>query len=551
MTEFKEIKLTELVASSTNPRSEFEENSLNELAESIKGHGVLQPIIVRIHPEEKKKFEVVCGERRFRASKIAGVKTIPVSVRELNDDEVFEIQIIENLERKDVHPMDEAIAFKRMLESGKYSMEDIAAKVAKNVTFVAQRLKLNDLIKELKNDFVAGKFGIGHAVILARVDIDQQTDIFEDYTSGDYPIISDLKDELQDNFLDKAIFDIEDVNLVPEAGPCSTCPKSSFGNPVLFPEMEENRCFDSKCFENKTVAFKSVDIQKIIDENPGIIITASYVDSETEPFIKIATDNGKEVLTGWNSWNRTSSIQPNALKAFSLSRWDFDYITLIGSAKTENISGDPQHNLKMEMINIKQRADRALELDREKIYIRAIKELKENTEKNEALFNTNPLEISEKKALVLAIISYADESWIEELYGEKLGYNDRHQTIDKIFSEEFYNKVIRHYIHRTLVTENIADYKIQDRPAYMHAVFNHYFPKEIGLFTLEQTEIASKRIIKSNARIEVLENEISGNIGSVKRCSDCKKSNDDFLEDSGYPMIWKDDLCTPCSTKSK
>ena len=132
----------------------------------------------------KKKHEIVCGERRYRASCIAGVKTIPVSIRELNDDEVFEIQIIENLERKDVHPMDEAKAFKKMIDSGKYTVEDISAKIAKNQTFVAQRLKLNDLIDELQEDFFKGEFGVGHAVLYSRLTNEKQSDIFSDATTG-------------------------------------------------------------------------------------------------------------------------------------------------------------------------------------------------------------------------------------------------------------------------------------------------------------------------------------------------------------------------------
>lgn len=552
MTEFKELKLSELVASSTNPRSEFEENSLNELAESIKAHGVLQPIIARIHPDDCKKFEVVCGERRFRASKIAKMKTIPVSIRDLNDDEVFEIQIIENLERKDVHPMDEAVAFKRMLESGKYTMEDIAAKVAKNITFVAQRLKLNDLIEDLQNDFRVGKFGIGHAVLLSRVDEESQQEIFSDYTD-DYPTISDLKDELQDNFLDNAKFDINDSELVPSAGPCSTCIKSSFGNPVLFPEMEDNRCFDKKCFENKTETFQSNELQKIIDENPGIYLTCRWGIERHPELVKVAEENGKTILTGYDSYTYSNEDQKGSVKSFNISNSDFEYIRLIGSANEASNSkeSDSQSNIRSEITNIKQRADRALELDREKIYIRALKEITKDEERNKKMLTSDSLEVCEKKALALSILSYQDDKWIDEEYGQKIGYNDRHNQIDKIFSDEFLNKLIRHHIQRTLISENIADFERHDRAKYMHSIFGHYFPKEVELFTLEQTAIAEKRIKKSDQRIKVLQDEIDGKIDTVKRCTICKKSDEDYLEEVGAPAMWNGDLCLPCSVKNK
>ncbi|QDP86048.1 ParB/RepB/Spo0J family partition protein [Chryseobacterium sp. SNU WT5] len=548
MTEFKELKLTELVASSTNPRTEFEENSLKELAESIKQHGVLQPIIARIHPDNNKKYEVVCGERRFRASKISGVKTIPVSIREFNDDEVFEIQIIENLERKDVHPMDEAVAFKRMVESGKYTIEDIAAKVAKNLTFVAQRLKLNDLIMDLQNDFKAGKFGIGHAVLLARVDEESQQEILSDYTNDFYPTISDLKYELQDNFLDNAKFDLQDETLVPEAGPCSTCPKSSFGNPVLFPDLEDNRCFDKKCFENKTEIFQSNKLQKIIDENPGIQLVCNYGEPE-EHLGNVAASNGKTVLK-WNHYNGSIEDNKHSIQAFNIYSWQIIWITLTGRSVEKGVTSSPEENIKTEIFNIKSRADRALELDREKIYIRALKEITKNEERNNKMLNSDTLELCEKKALALSIISYQDDKWIEEEYGQKLGYNDRHNQLDKIFSDSFLNKLIRHHIQRSLISENIADFQKHDRAAYMHSIFGHYFPNEIELYTLEQTAIAEKRIIKSDQRIKVLQDEIDGKIDTVKRCASCKKSDDDFLEEFSVPAMWKGDLCHSCYVKS-
>lgn len=514
MTEFKELKLSELVASTTNPRTEFEENSLNELAESIKSHGVLQPIIARTHPDDKKKYEVVCGERRFRASKIAKLKTIPASIRDLDDDQVFEIQIIENLERKDVHPLDEAIAFKRMLDSGKYSMEDIAAKVAKTLTFVAQRLKLNDLIPELKDDFLKGEFGVGHAVLLCRVNHEKQKEIFEnskDRWEPGYGTVKQLKEDLEDDDLDlvNAFFNPEDPTIYVPAGPCTTCPKNSRANAVLFPEYEDNICFDKTCYETKTEVSKRAAIKKIIDENPGLIFTCRYPDSSTKAVFSFVETFGKKVLTGWDSYTNSVESNEKAVRSFDLDRWDFQFIIIwdLGN-DASGASDDPSKNLKREISNIKDRAARALELDREKIYKRALEEIKKVSEKNEAMLSTDPLLECEKKALALSILSYADDDWIEKEYNVKIGYNDRHEQLEKIFSDEFLNKLIRHNIQRELISENIMDFEKQDRPFYMHSIFSHYYPKEMELFTLEQTAIAEKRIEKSNARIDALEKQL-------------------------------------------
>lgn len=551
MSEFKELKLSELVASSTNPRTEFEETSLNELAESIKAHGVLQPIIARVHPEDSKKYEVVCGERRFRASKLAKQKTIPVSIRELTDDEVFEIQIIENLERKDVHPMDEAIAFRRMLDSGKYSMVDIAAKVAKNLTFVAQRLKLNDLIPELKEDFLKGEFGVGHAIMFARIDEQRQKEFHESlgsYYSPGYGSIKSVQEHLdrKNADLDKALFPLDDATLISEVGACVSCMKCAAANPVLFPEADENFCYDTTCYGKKDLAFKIRELRRILDEKPETIVVKGW-GFDNKEILEVVESYGISPLDERHYENYGSK---NKVQAFELRAFKCTEVYLKKSLDSDTSkSEDPKEHLKEEISKIKDRADRALELDREKIYIRAIKEITKDEERNQKMLNSGPLELCEKKALALAILSYADDNWIKKEYGEEIGYMNRHEQLNKIFSEEFLNKLIRHHIQRTLISETIADFGKSDRPAYMHAIFSHYFPSEIELFTLEQTAIAEKRIAKSDARIKVLQNELDGKTDSVKRCASCKKSDEDKLEETGYPAMWKGEYCHSCSIK--
>lgn len=511
MTEFKELKLSELVASTTNPRTEFEENSLNELAESIKSHGVLQPIIARTHPDDKKKYEVVCGERRFRASKIAKLKTIPASIRDLDDDQVFEIQIIENLERKDVHPLDEAIAFKRMLDSGKYSMEDIAAKVAKTLTFVAQRLKLNDLIPELKEDFLKGEFGIGHAILFARINEERQREFVESLDSYYNPGYASLKEvqtylDRKNADLDDALFPLDDATLIPEAGACNSCLKCTAANPVLFPETDENYCYDTICYGKKDVAFKIRDLKRMIEEKPEIVIVKGW-DFDNKQILEVVESYGITALeynVGYREWGD----QKDRVDAFNLKRFTFEGVFLKKGAQSNVDCDDPTVNIQEEISNIKNRAARALELDREKIYKRALEEIKKVSGKNEAMLSTDPLLECEKKALALSILSYADDDWIEKEYNVKIGYNDRHEQLEKIFSDEFLNKLIRHNIQRELISENIMDFEKQDRPFYMHSIFSHYYPKEMELFTLEQTAIAEKRIEKSNARIAALEKQL-------------------------------------------
>ncbi|MCT2410010.1 ParB/RepB/Spo0J family partition protein [Chryseobacterium antibioticum] len=560
---FKELKLNELIASSINPRTEFEETSLNELAESIKLHGVLQPIIVRIHPVEKRKYEIVCGERRFRASKIAGAKTISTSVRELNDDEVFEIQIIENLARKDVHAMDEALAFKKMLESGKYTLDDISAKIVKPLTFVSQRLKLNDLIPELKEDFLKGEFGLGHAVLLARVSEEKQKEIFDnskrEWGNG-YGTIKELKSDLDDDNLnlDEAFFDISDITLDPLAGACTACLKCSKSNSVLFPEYEENLCFDKVCFSTKTEVSKRIELNKVINENHGIILVCRYPDSKTKALISFAESFGKKVLTGWNSYE----IKDNGNDAYDLENMELIKIEKRDNLNAPEISkSDPDQEIKSNILGIKQRADRALELDREKIFKRSIEELIKNDEKNPILFSTDDLTLTEKVTLCFILMGYDDESWMTEQYGVDIYEfrKDKFEIILKHFSEGMLWRIIRKFIKKELVSESILDYEKYDQPKAYIKILNEYFPKEILQFTEDQTIIAKQRIERANVRITDLENSLKirenerelqkSQIDSSKLCKSCNRNDIDFINEFGHPAIWNEEYCLPCSLK--
>lgn len=137
-TEYRNVSLALLSESKTNPRRIFEDTALKELAESIRTQGVLSPLLVR--PLTENGFEIVAGARRYRAAQMAEAATVPVRIVNLNDAEALEAQLVENLIRVDVHPMEEAQGFKALLdlEEPAYSIEQIAAKTGKSSAFVAR-----------------------------------------------------------------------------------------------------------------------------------------------------------------------------------------------------------------------------------------------------------------------------------------------------------------------------------------------------------------------------------------------------------------------------
>ena len=170
----RDLPLSQLNESKTNPRRVFDEASLKELAASIRSQGLLSPLLVR--PLTENGFEIVAGARRYRAAQIAEAATVPVRIVHLSDAEVIEAQLVENLIRAELHPMEEAEGFARLLalEEPKYSIEQISARVGKQPSFVAARLKLIDLVPAVVEAFYANEIGVGHALLLAKLPADQQ-----------------------------------------------------------------------------------------------------------------------------------------------------------------------------------------------------------------------------------------------------------------------------------------------------------------------------------------------------------------------------------------
>ncbi len=168
----QDIPLGQIRESKTNPRRFFDEAKLAELADNIRQHGVLQPILLRPLPEgEAGTYELVAGARRYRASKLAKRDSIPATVRELTDAQALELQVIENVQRVDVHPLDEAQGYAALIELQRdtYTVETIASRVGRSPAYVNGRLRLIQLIPEAKQAFYEDKLTVAHAFEIARL----------------------------------------------------------------------------------------------------------------------------------------------------------------------------------------------------------------------------------------------------------------------------------------------------------------------------------------------------------------------------------------------
>lgn len=162
-----EINLSELRANPYQPRKNFDEEALNELASSIKEYGVFQPIIVK---KSIKGYEIIAGERRFRASKLAGMQTIPAIVKDFSDEEMMQIALLENLQRENLTSIEEAKAYKSIIESMNITQDELAKKVGKSRSHVTNILGLLKLPASVQDMVLYNKLSMGHARVLSKLD---------------------------------------------------------------------------------------------------------------------------------------------------------------------------------------------------------------------------------------------------------------------------------------------------------------------------------------------------------------------------------------------
>ena len=160
------VKISSVEANLNQPRRHFDEDALMELSESIKQYGVLQPLLVS---DKKDYFEIIAGERRWRAAKMAGLKEVPVVVKEFTDQEIVEISLIENIQREDLNPIEEAMAYKRLMEEFHLKQDEIADRVAKSRTAVTNSMRLLKLTSKVQEMVIADMISAGHARALLGI----------------------------------------------------------------------------------------------------------------------------------------------------------------------------------------------------------------------------------------------------------------------------------------------------------------------------------------------------------------------------------------------
>ena len=161
------VKITKIEPNREQPRKNFDEDALQELAESIKQFGLLQPILVQ---DRKTYYEIIAGERRWRAAKLAGLKEVPVIIRNYTEQEIVEISLIENIQREDLNPIEEALAYKRLLTEFNLKQDEVAERVSKSRTAVTNSMRLLKLCDEVQQMIIDDMISTGHARALISIE---------------------------------------------------------------------------------------------------------------------------------------------------------------------------------------------------------------------------------------------------------------------------------------------------------------------------------------------------------------------------------------------
>lgn len=240
----QEIKIKD-IKPGENYRRHQDKGAMKQLTASVKSHGVLQPIIIR---KIKSGYQIIAGHRRHEAAVAAGLKTIPASILNVDDAGALEIAVIENTQREDPNPMDEAQGFKRLLDLGKHTPDTLAKKLDKSVSYVYTRLKLNDLETSCQKALMSGSIDLSHASMILRVpDKAAQKEMLQTILDQDMSPAQVRQMIVEDYGRDmsRAVFS-------PEA--CGKCDHRSTTQEKLFADAKADgdRCMDEKCWKKKT-----------------------------------------------------------------------------------------------------------------------------------------------------------------------------------------------------------------------------------------------------------------------------------------------------------
>lgn len=312
--DLRQIPLTLLKPTEHNPRRiRPDDPKLSELAASIKASTQLQPGIARPHPKQKGCFELLAGCRRWWACQMAGLETMDVIVKDLDDKTARDVTVLENLQRDDLSPLEEASGIQMLVEAG-HGYDDISSRIGKSVKWIKRRAQLTNLIPAWITRAEKLKLGPPQLELIARYDLDMQTKLLEEL--GDWDLsgrnsvesirrtISMIVSELR-----LAPWKLSDANLAPKAGSCDDCTKRSDRNPELFDDLPQAKgkpcaqCLDPACWLVKMNAHMDRASVELKQKHPNLVQVSSHYSPES----------GASKVIGERDYEEVSKSKPGAV----------------------------------------------------------------------------------------------------------------------------------------------------------------------------------------------------------------------------------------------
>lgn len=561
------ILIDKISPSSMNPRKTFDEASLDELASNIEKQGLLQPITVRISKSEDVTnletgevttfpytYEIVCGERRFRAflllkakedkENIARIKahrkkserfqTISCIVRDMTDEEAFDAMITENLQRKDVDPIEEASAFSQLLEKGR-TLEDIALKIGKSTRFVFDRVKLNNLIPEIQQRVRNGEIPLSGAMILSKLDIEEQTRFARDNQSQ-------CTTEVIRRFVNTSFMVLENADWIKdnsdtwekgEFKSCSECEFNTSNHGCLFYEMncENARCTNPVCFQNKMFAhlLRKLDAEKenlvhegeLLDFGKTVIVdegTQTYWSEEKKALYRKVLDairergyivvNPNEVFRSQCYYSPDDERLQNMLEHNEVYRClsVFEYSGIEYKVKYFYVRKDRASNttalvdlkqIEIEKINCK--IKRAKEIAVEK----GIESMRELIQNKDYHTRSKDLSVNEQTVFDVAVLRQCSDEFLKGLGLKKYdGDCDFMKYVQNNQADR--NQWYRAFIAQLISQNDITFYKCLQK--CQNAIISEQYPTEYKELGKKLANELDKKEQKLKAKLEELEN---------------------------------------------
>ena len=552
--EVMNIRLEMIQPSEMNPRKTFDQEGIQELAQNIREQGLLQPITVRpvdyydtIDDETLEsvsvvsKFEIICGERRYRACLLNGAETIPCIVKQMDDKCAFDAMITENLQRKDVDPIEEAFAFGLLVKNGS-SAEDVALRFGKSVRFVQDRLRLNVLNDELQKMVKEGVLPLTAAMMVSKLDEGHQED-FVDWVKGeemDSVPVNEVKEWIDDLFmsLDNArwIAEGNEPDWSGEFKKCSQCECNTANHGCLFYEMKGKnpQCTDAKCYERKNIAYVMYLISQhgnMVMEGEDLVQGKTVIIDEYEPY-RDEDRRQKESIMSEVAAKGYRVVKPNmfssqcwykeddertkellekkeiysciSVHSYGRPRFDHKYYYVKKEAKSEMMKEDPVVN---EVNQLVSQHNRNIEISVDS----ATKTMREWATEKKLYKRKGELSDAERLAFDVVLLKGCTSEYLESVGLKKYYYsgNDDREFFEYAKNNQSErNSWIRDFIRNKLSSNDVNFSGALQ--ACQNLVFRDAYPDDYVALGQKLTESLEKKNGKIKKRLEELGYDVHG-----------------------------------------